>query len=185
GHPLGVPGPAALLESLLPTGLRSPARWAAVAHAGLALGAAGALSRLGGWRRWVACVLALALVYAETPRPRTRAVPTWPAELRAALDAAPPGPLLDRAGKDACGHARYAVAVETRRPLLGGNYARFSSVLQGVNQRLGFWPTQETVAYLQALGGAVVVEHPPLRPMPPWVACQEVARHRVCVVSGG
>ncbi len=183
GHPLGIPGPAALLDALTPTGLRSPARWVAVAHVGLALGAAGALSRLDGWRRWLASVLALALVFAETPGVPTRSPPAWPAALRAALDASPPGPFLDRAGKDDCGHARYAVAVETRRPLIGGNYARFSTALQTVNREIARWPSEATVRYLRGIGGAVVIEHPPLRgPLPTGIDCQVVAGHRVCVV---
>lgn len=184
GHPVGIPGPGIVMEWAWPGGLRSPARWIALAHVGLALGVAGLIATASPTKRWVLTAFALGAWWAETPTAATMVRPVWPAELVQALSVAPAGALLDKPGQDRCGHARFAVVLETGRPLLGGNFARFSKSLQTVNRILYRWPEAETQAFLSSLGGAVVVEHPPLPFAPEGVACSLVAEHRLCTIPG-
>lgn len=183
GRPIGLPAPALLLELIFPDLLRSPARWIVLLHLGLALGAAAFVARLPArWRALATAGLLLAW-WAKSPSPHAAPRAAWPTAVVDAVRAAPPGPLLDRPGKDACGDGRFAVALATERALLGGNFARFSPALQGVNRQVYRWPGAEAVAWLRSLGGAVVVEHPPLRAPVEGVSCEAVSSHRVCVVG--
>jgi hypothetical protein len=183
GHPLGIPGPGWVLEKLWEGGLRSPARWLILSHVALAFGASELLSRLSGWKGWVGAGLVLAVFIGETPGIPLIKRSVWPAGVVEALRQAAPGPLLDRPGRDGCGNARYQLALEEKRPLLGGNYARFSTTLQEVSRKLGRWPAPEAIAYLRSLGRAVVVEHPPLKKeVFEGTACELVEGHRICEV---
>ncbi len=182
GRPTGVPLPGLFLDLAWSGGLRGPARWVAVTHGVLALGAAAVVSRLP--QRWgVALALGtVVMLWAETPRIPAVPIPAWPVALVQAVREAPGAALLDRPGRDACGEGRFAAALASGKSLVGGNYARYSPALADVNHRAARWPDSEAVSWLSSLG-AVVVEHPPLRTSAPaGVDCARVEGHRVCAL---
>lgn len=185
GRPTGLPLPGALLDLAWSGGLRGPARWVAVAHGVLALGAAALAASLPGRWPWALAALVAGLLWAETPRVPAVPIPAWPESLVQAVAEAPGQALLDRPGRDRCGEGRFAAALASGKALVGGNYARYSPVLAEVNHRAARWPDDEVVQWLHALG-AVVVEHPPFRgAVPSGVSCAAVDGHRVCVRDPG
>lgn len=185
GHGTGIPGPGALLLHL-PGGLRGPARWLSVATIGLGLFSAAGARWLAdrGVRGGLALALLVLLILGERipADPGTR-LPTSPVYDALAASTVP-GPVhdaLDR-GCDHRGEARLSAALEHRRPLVGGRYARAVSTLRELDHILGQWPAPAAVTLLRASGVRLVLDHPPLTGSPPpgWT-CEPVDGHRLCV----
>jgi hypothetical protein len=195
GHEIGLPGPYRLLAALPGgEGLRAPARWLALSFAAVGLfaaaGARGLLSRLPAAWRPVAALPILLLLLGEVP-----VVETGPREqiqghsVYLALEAMPAGPLYEHFhgiyGTCHCdGAPRLAEALEHRRPIVGGRWARESAALRAIEGLAGRWPAAEAAEMLSILGVPVVIEHPPVMGSPPsGASCAMVDDHRVCALE--
>ncbi len=180
-------GPALLVEPLAGR-MRAPARWLVISQ--MCLGLFGA----AGWKRiWdlgrpgrLAAVLIVPVVLMEKARPEivpadTFEVPTvYEHVLRG------DGPIVDLVGRRcSCYDGARVTAVAThQRPVVGGRFARPSRELDSVNELAGRWPGASAVAYFDALGVDLVIDHRGKRPTPDGWVCDEVDdEHRVCTRS--
>lgn len=190
GHAAPFPGPHALLDAVTGGNLRAPVRWLALTHVAVALYASaglaylvGRLSRSAGVALTVA-VLAVAIAEL-TPRPGGGSAPL--SAVYCALDAVEEeGALFEALGKRCgCdGTTRLRATLFHGRPVVGGNYARYTPALSAVNRLLNGWPNPGVVTFLRATRSRVVLEHPPLRgPAPADATCDLVDGHRLCVLA--
>ncbi len=196
GRSLGVAGPYAWVDFLTEHRLRAPERWLFLAQialgllAGLALsqGQAWVASRAGAVRASIGAALATALVFLELPvmAPAKAATAAFPPPAYALLEGAPPGPLFEvLGGRDPCrGIDRLRMQPLHGHPLVGGHQGRFSAAGQALNRTLDAWPHPSTLAWLREAGVSLVLEHPPLRPLPddPGLRCTASHGHRLCVL---
>lgn len=174
-------------------GARGPARWLAVAAVAasplVAFGARALLSRVPARARPAAALLPIVILLGELPR--TAAAPVdhdVAADPVYAAVAAVPGEgalaerVTERCHHDAVDKLR-AVLVHGR-PVVGGQYARAFPAARAINEVTGGWPGPEARTFFREVGVHVVLEHPPLRPLPADLAdaCTLVDDHRLCTL---
>lgn len=185
-----------LMEAPGLANLRAPSRWLV-----LPLGAVGLLAALGARelvgrlaRRWPrAAFLALlppllfCLGLRSLPgEPRAAVAPD---PVYALLEGLPSGALVEvtnRSAGQTCSCTlgqRFHAAMQHRRPLVGGVYARRLQSLVDLDRAVQGWPQPEVVGLLRRVGATVVIEHG-LGPAPDPAAatCTEAGRHRVCAL---
>lgn len=195
GEALGIPGPEALLRQLPGyASLRAPDRWLFLTQAAVGLFATAGLLRLVRGRPLAvqAAAVGLTLLVALGELPTPRAQPLAQPLPRVYL-------LLDELGMDGAitelrepgaatcrchGGLRMRVANYHLRPVLGGRYARAMTALEELGAVPRSWPEAEAAENLEALGVAVVVEHPPVRSGTPtgW-RCVTLDEHRLCFME--
>lgn len=207
GNSLGVVGPYAWVDLFSGHRLRAPERWLFLVHVALALFAGLTLSAAqrwvaggGGARAWRAMPRACAWVpallgavvllvaYGELPVrvPHATARTGFPPPAYTLLDGAAPGPLFEvLGGKDPCRPVdRLRMQPAHGHALVGGHQGRFSPEIRALNKTLDAWPSPATVSWLREAGVGLILEHPPLRPLPadPGLVCTEAASHRLCTL---
>ncbi|MDP2313158.1 MAG: hypothetical protein Q8P41_09660 [Pseudomonadota bacterium] len=189
GHELPFPGPHKLLEDLTGGNLRAPVRWLVLTHIAVALYASAGLATLTAkLPRWAALAVTtgvIAFAAFELPiRPGARGAP--PSDAYCLLGSvSEPGALYEVFGQRcACnGTSRLRATLFHGRPVVGGNYARYTPGLRSVNQLLNGWPAPGALAFLRATR-SLVLEHPPLRAAPPdGATCSVADGHRLCVLA--
>lgn len=205
GSSLGVVGPYAWVDLFSGHRLRAPERWLFLVHVALALLAGLTLSAAQEWvagggraRKarprasvWLSALLGavvLLVAYGELPIAASYATAHtgFPPPAYALLEGAAPGPLFEvLGGKDPCRSVdRLRMQPAHGHPLVGGHQGRFSPESQSLNRTLDHWPSPATVSWLREAGVGLILEHPPLRPLPtdPGLVCTEAASHRLCTL---
>lgn len=200
GQPTGVPGPYRLFAALPGMrGIRSPARWLAVAFLALALPAGLGARLLLGWVRarvggvaaGVAAAGLVGALLAETPQVQDegRAADLVLEDVYRPLDELAPGALLDLAllspRRDGCGEPlALRAAIFHGRALVGGMFARRIPELEGVYAVAQTWPSPDALELLAAIGVVAVIEHTPSGDAPPGATCEWAGDHRLCRLDG-
>lgn len=199
GQRTGIPGPYRLLAALPGmSGIRSPARWLAVAFCALSLPVAAgarhlatlAAARVGRWAGPAAVLALLGVAVLELPatQARTRLQEVVLEDVYAQLDALPVGgALYDEAlvrrdlppGCDV--HVALRAALFHGRPLVGGFFARKFQEVETLSSLASTWPSAQAQELFAAVGVVAVVEHQPAAGSPPdgW-SCAWAGNHRLC-----